>query len=571
MAKSKKRKNSEPKKFVFRRNVDLGNLEAEHDRFLLKTFVEKEDYSIMMDMFSTRSILIGRTGIGKSALICKLESEAQNVTRIEPEAMSLQHLSNSTIIRYFNQLGVKLDLFYKVLWKHIFVVELIKLHFKDRNPNSNQVVNWFRERWEGDRSKKIALKYIEEWGDKFWETTEFQIKELEQSLEQRYKIVGGGAVSDIFDYLNVSASAEKESKNSNRILLEAKQKAQSVVNDSQLESLQQLLRYFKEEMFAKTQRKYYIVVDDLDKDWVDVEISYELIKALIDVLKDLRVIKQVKIVIALRSNIEAKIFDQSQSRVQREKYDQLFLELVWSEDELRTMMERRLALLMKDQYTNTTPTLEDILPKQNRNKEEAFQYILDRTQYKPREVLDFFNFCIQEGNGKSKFTWSILTSAEERFSTKRFDALRDEWYENHGDLSVLTKFLIKGFSRFTIGDVHDKASTYFQEAILNEETTKLSLKIQKWFEIFGNNYQPVPIIKKVLHLLYSVGFLGIKSDPTSKPKYVYETYNPISVEDITKKTVFYIHPMYRKSMRVIKKSHKQIREENYGSSDLLDD
>jgi hypothetical protein len=62
------------KEFKFRRNIDLGNLEAEQDKLLLSAFVERPDYEILKDTSSSKSIIIGRTGSGKSAMIRKTRS-----------------------------------------------------------------------------------------------------------------------------------------------------------------------------------------------------------------------------------------------------------------------------------------------------------------------------------------------------------------------------------------------------------------------------------------------------------------------------------------------------------------
>lgn len=118
--------------YKFRKNVDIGSLYAENDSLLLNAFVEKYEFSILTDLSNPKSILIGRTGSGKSALIKYLESKEELIVRIDPESLSLRHLINSDIINYFKNLDVKLDLFYKLLWKHVFIVEFLKNVFPKR-------------------------------------------------------------------------------------------------------------------------------------------------------------------------------------------------------------------------------------------------------------------------------------------------------------------------------------------------------------------------------------------------------------------------------------------------------
>ena len=121
-----KKKNLSTPKFRFKRSQDIGSPDAETDPYLMEAFVENEALMALLNMQNQKSIIIGRTGSGKSALIKYIENTQDKLTRIEPEAMSLRYLVNSTILSYFRSLGINLNFFYKVLWKHVFMVELLK-------------------------------------------------------------------------------------------------------------------------------------------------------------------------------------------------------------------------------------------------------------------------------------------------------------------------------------------------------------------------------------------------------------------------------------------------------------
>src|SRR5436190_11858098 len=192
--------------FKFRRNIDLGSLDAESDKFLFDAFVEKDDLEILKNTKDPKCIILGRTGVGKSALIRYIENSEEHIVRIQPEAISLRHLSNSDIINYFQKLGVKLDLFYKVLWTHIFIVELIKLCFHNNTSISKNFLEWVREKFP-DKKRKQAIEYLEKWEDKFWEHTEYRVKELETSLESRFKEEIGTEVG-FPDVFSVSGKTE---------------------------------------------------------------------------------------------------------------------------------------------------------------------------------------------------------------------------------------------------------------------------------------------------------------------------------------------------------------------------
>ncbi len=116
---------------VFRSNINIGNLDAESDNiFLEEAFINKAEVDLLSNIEDSRCVIIGRTGSGKTAIIKHLEQTNTDIkiVRIEPEAMALTYLSNSTILNYFEKLDVKLELFYKTLWKHVFIIELLKLY-----------------------------------------------------------------------------------------------------------------------------------------------------------------------------------------------------------------------------------------------------------------------------------------------------------------------------------------------------------------------------------------------------------------------------------------------------------
>ena len=117
--------------FKFRRSDTIGAASAEEDTdFLRECFVQTDDYDVLKNMDDIRQIVLGRTGSGKSALFERLKQEGgDRVIAIEPHELALTYVSNSSVIRYFSELGVNLDPFYKLLWRHVLTVEILRRHF----------------------------------------------------------------------------------------------------------------------------------------------------------------------------------------------------------------------------------------------------------------------------------------------------------------------------------------------------------------------------------------------------------------------------------------------------------
>ncbi|HRG06989.1 MAG TPA: hypothetical protein PLJ08_00315 [Cyclobacteriaceae bacterium] len=169
-------------RFRFKKSQQIGAPDAETDDFVLTAFIQIENLNEVMDTRNQKSILLGRTGSGKTAILRYLKSNLDNVQEIVPEAMSLRFLSNSTILKYFSNLGVNLNLFYKVLWKHVFIVELLKMFFDEESSTFKRksFFDRLRENILNDKKNKTqkekAIKYMETWSNDFWQQTELLIK-----------------------------------------------------------------------------------------------------------------------------------------------------------------------------------------------------------------------------------------------------------------------------------------------------------------------------------------------------------------------------------------------------------
>jgi hypothetical protein len=399
----KKSSNSKQQsKFKFNKNLSIGAPDAESDHALDKVFIENGELDVLRDINSSKCIIVGRTGAGKSALIKQLEESLTKVKRIEPESMSIKYLSNSTIINYLLQLDVNLNFFYKVLWKHVFIVELLKLYFEE---DSSKRTNWLQSMYskvqnkfgKANPSKQKAISYLENWSDEFWQFTEHRIKTLENDLTQKFQAEVG--VSDL-----ASLKAAIEESKSTKTSAEIKHKAEKVINEIQAEELYEIINILKTELFVEPQKRFYIIIDDLDKDWVSPQIVYDLIAAMIEVIKEFQAFKSIKIIIALRDNLHQLVFAAKEHRGgQREKFSSLYLYLTWDRDSLKELIDKRLKLISNDSIN-----IKETFERKNKNNESGFDYILDRTFLRPRDVISFVNKIIQNAHQKSYFTNSLI-------------------------------------------------------------------------------------------------------------------------------------------------------------------
>ena len=242
--------------FVFKKHMPIGEADAENDlNFLADCFVDIGDFEVIENTEAPQSIVLGRTGIGKSALLEQLESSSENVIRIEPESLALRHISNSTILNFFEGLGVNLDIFYNLLWQHTFAVELIKYKYNiDSIQAKTNFIDLISNLLSGNYKKQQALKYIEEWGDKFWVDTETRIKELTEKLEASLKSSISSNVPGVKITGGAGGAMTEEVKS------EVIHYGKKVVNTVQIEKLAKLVNILADDIFNDRKQKTFIVI-----------------------------------------------------------------------------------------------------------------------------------------------------------------------------------------------------------------------------------------------------------------------------------------------------------------------
>ncbi len=80
----------------------------------------------------------------------------------------MQYLHNSPILRIISSWGVSLDVFYKYLWRHVCILELIRMHYGDVGnvPSKLQQVFEFAQIWKNERkTKEISRDYLQKYGN----------------------------------------------------------------------------------------------------------------------------------------------------------------------------------------------------------------------------------------------------------------------------------------------------------------------------------------------------------------------------------------------------------------------
>jgi hypothetical protein len=168
-----------------------------------------------------------------------------------------------------------------------------------------------------------------------------------------------------------------------------------VVNSVQVKELHEVINLLAEDIFNDPKKTYYLVIDRLDEGWVDDRIRFKLIKALIEAVRTFKKVQNVKIIVALRTDLHYRVLrETTQPGFQEEKYRSLYLPLRWTREQIIRLLDDRVSFMFKRQYTRAGVRLADIMPNNQIDQRSATDYMLDRTFFRPREAILFLNACI---------------------------------------------------------------------------------------------------------------------------------------------------------------------------------
>jgi hypothetical protein len=528
----------------------LGGEQAEADPLLEQAFYHSGHYAAIKRQDDKRCFLIGRTGGGKSAVLQHLESEHQeHVIRISPEDLSLPYITDLGVIQYLASINVHLDPLFIALWKHVLLVEVIRHRYKVNSPAAKKnFFNALSERIARDPSKIQALEYFNDFEDKFWCETDERVKDITTRFEEQVSAearasfgvaniasLGGGAGS------STTARTEMRAEQADRF--------QRIVNETQLPRLNKMINVLDEYVLDSSQNFTYVVIDDLDKDWVDEQIANTLIRCLFRAVLDLKKVQNLKILVALRTNIFEELDFGGRTGGQEEKFRALTLRMRWTRGEIVALLSERARVAAAQYGLPDVFEIRDLLPEPNRTRGNAITFILDRTLMRPRDAIAYLNECLVLASGRTRLTWREIQDAERPYSLKRLLALRDEWKPTYPGIDKLFKLFTRCPSPMTRDELTRRlddsvmllADRNFAGVLWMTDLTEpiWSDTVSEWADM----YYPL------LRLLFNLGFIGCGSG--SSRTYIHD--DPDYGEHISnfeEASKFYIHAAFRAALDI---------------------
>ena len=407
----------------------IGSIDAENDRkFLDEAFVDHPAMRSLIDLESSKMVLVGRTGSGKSAILLEITKSFQDSShRIEATDVAMDHLYNTTIVTWLTQNGFNTNKFLDVIWHHVF----IKTRVRARYGNQSLLQRTF----ETSSEKKLLLEYVKNYASGVFEQHEIDEGQIARS-------VVGELSASVKSFGGFETSAGAEINTEERLAI---QKRLTEAVPSALLRHQARCRKILQTQKDDQKKPLYIVIDDLDAELGNLELQKQLISSLFRVCSHYSGFSDLQFCVAIREDIYRLVSkDVVPGNNFFEKFKDKVIFLQWEDELLAEMIQKRINYLFEYQYTQDKIGFDDIFKSAVLGEFSPMEYILDRTMRRPRGVIQFVNYCLELAEKKSDVTSSNITSAEKAYSSERLQWLMEEWVL----LKPHCRFMIEGLRGF---------------------------------------------------------------------------------------------------------------------------
>ncbi|MEU4742129.1 hypothetical protein AB0G02_16935 [Actinosynnema sp. NPDC023658] len=533
-------------------DFNLGGGQAEADPLLQRAFYESGQYAAMASREDPRCFIVGRTGSGKSAMLQRIEEEnPDHVIRINPEDLSLPYISDLGVVRFLAAMDVHLDPFFIALWKHVLLVEIIRHRYKVNSPAAKQ--NFFsalRDKISRDRSKAAALEYLDDFDGSFWCETDERVRDITTRFEEQVKKEAGGKIS-VPSIGDISLSGADTRTLGGETKAQQAERFQRIVNETQLPRLNKMIGVLDDDILDSPQNFTYVIIDDLDRDWVDEQILNSLIRCLFRAVLDLKRVQNLKVLVALRTNIFDQLDFGARTGGQEEKFRAVKMIMRWTRADLEELVGIRAASAADVRGISGISSAKDLLPATNKTRGNPLDYILRRTLMRPRDAISYFNECFSLSAGRPKITWDNIHDAEQSYSKDRLLALRDEWKPSFPDIDQVFNLFEGVSTKMERGEFYSKLD---EAALLpaNQDfsgtvwMTVLSEAIWNGSDgISGREYHGLS------KLLYDIGFIGMIRRNGGGEIYAQnapgQLDRPSALDDVMQ---FTVHPAFRSALDI---------------------
>ena len=383
-------------------DLDLGGIDAESDYRLAEYFVQTPYVSHALQ--GRRNQFIGRKGSGKSALFLQLPDLARRrdpnllVVKLTPDQYSWAAL------RDYSEQGLGSVHAHTNAWRFTLTLEAV-------GALVDLEQNWSREAKDA-------------------------IRTLKKFLSDNFGTLRPGLTTTATKFIKGVTDFNLEAFGFAAGLSRSPYTAQPLT-PALLDKLIELLGVVTKE------RGIILALDKLDDSWDGSTESHSLLIGLLkaakymnDTLGPRNEQSGLRVNVFIRTDIYSLL-----GFIEKDKHRPLEIELTWTEDLLRQMMNERLPAQLD---------IDDIFESgEMRGVKSAFSYIVKRTFLRPREVLQFVDEAQnQAGEDAVIITKEDVRTAEERYSQWKVEDLTQEFMGGFPDFGRLLECLRQQLHRY---------------------------------------------------------------------------------------------------------------------------
>ncbi len=398
-------------------------------------------------------------------------------------------------------------------------------------------------------SHRESFEYLRSWGTNFVKNTEEQIKDVTVRVEHDLK---AGASLGISDVLNLGAEGVRTLSEEKRF--DVHRRGQEVLNSIQVNKLASLFKALDEDILDDPKKRYYIILDKLDENWVEDETRYRLIRALIEIMRDFNSkVTNAKIIIALRSDLFERVLRATtDSGFQGEKYRGLCLPLIWDKSSMINLVDLRVNELVQRRWTTQPMSHADILRGTvTKHKEKPLDYMLDRTLMRPRDIIAFFNACMVFAAKESEIYPTTIVRTEPVYSEQRLDSLADEWSADYPLLREICGLLKKRPISFPLSSITDDHLEELCLRLADRLSLPTTEDAQCLDDFFRSRIGGAELRTALARILYRVGAVGLKPESYSQIAWSFNGPPEFPAEQLSYDSKMYPHKMLWRALGIV--------------------
>ncbi|HDY84366.1 MAG TPA: ATP-binding protein [Methylophaga sp.] len=464
------------------RGNPLGDIRAENDEEMLdKAFLETADYKTLLEA-SDRSVVVGRRGTGKSALVHQLKKywlkqPKTFIVSIAPEEDQIIGLRG--LFSSFGDNFIHIKAGSKIAWKYALYMELIiqiKNHYKLTKFINDNVVNPHISTW-GKPNQNVATK-----------------------IRNKLKSV-----------LNLEESSESivADLSSNLHLDEIEEQLLNVIDNSSL--------------------KFILLVDRLDEGYSPDNLGVAIVDGFVQSVIDLnsKFHNKIRGIIFLRDNMYRSITIKDPDFTRN--IEGQVLRLHWDEYGLFNLVCNRIRIAYNISQENNNKLWSSCTARELKGR-EGFRLCLKLTLYRPRDILVLLNnaFLNASSQGRQEIISEDIDASAKSISQNRLYDLHKEYESIFPALHAFTSTFVSSIPILSV----IQASEFINKVLSHDNH---SLEVQRDLAIFENPMQ-------VLQRLYGVGFIGIENSTTGTFVFCHDGRDPST--EVSEHSKLFIHPCY---------------------------